>query len=105
MEIKPLYSFGYLLPTFITKNAKNSAFQDNYIAAIFCFVTIGLVVVLCVISRMFRRNPHHNKKGQNQVLDILCPIIGHFGPASPSNQILGTFWQFMEVFILILKLL
>ena len=36
---------------FITNNAENSACQDDQVAAIFDFVTIGLVVVLCVTPR------------------------------------------------------
>ena len=62
-------------------------------------------VVLCVTSRTFHRNPHHNKEyfgpwtfwpksTRTQVLDISCPISGRFGPALVhSNQILGNFWS------------
>ena len=44
-------------------------------AAIFDFVTIGLVVVICLTSRTFRQNPHHLIK------DISDP--GHFGQSQP----------------------
>ena len=33
---------------FITKNAENSACQEDHVAAIIDFVTVGLVVVLCL---------------------------------------------------------
>ena len=88
----------------ITKNAENSACQEDQVAAMFDFVTIGLVVMLCVTSRTFRRNPHHNKghfgswtcrpmSTRTQVLDLSCPISEHFGPALVRlNQNLGNFW-------------
>ena len=85
-------------------NAENVACQEDNVTAIFDFVTIGLVAMLYVTSRTFRRNPHHNKghfgpwtfrpnSTQTQVLDISCPVSGHFGPALVRlNQILGNFW-------------
>ena len=57
---------------FITKNAENSACQNDQVAAIFDFVTIGPVVLLCVTSKTFRRNPLHNK--------------GHFGQSQPGPR-------------------
>ena len=86
---------------FLLYITKNAACQMGQIAAIFDFITtcIGLVVALCVTCRTFRRNPYHNKgrftpwtfrpkSTRTQVLDILCPISGHFGPALVhSNQI------------------
>ena len=90
---------------FITKNAENSACQEDQVSAIFDFVTIGLVVVLCLTSRTFCPNPHHTKgyfgpwtfrqkSTQTQFLDISCSISGHFRPALVcSNQILGNFWS------------
>ena len=60
--------------------------------------------MLYVTRRTFRRNPHHNKghygpwtfrpkSSRTQVLDLSCPISGHFGSALVrSNQNLGNFW-------------
>ena len=50
------------LDLFITRYAENSACQEDRVAAIFDFVTIGLVAVLCLTSRTFRQHPHHNKR-------------------------------------------
>ena len=47
-KLKPLFSFRYFLLTFYNKNAEKSAFQEDHVAAIIDFVTIGLVVVLCL---------------------------------------------------------
>ena len=90
---------------FIMKNAENSACQEDEVAAIFDFVTVGLVVVLCLTSRTFRQIPHHHegyfgpwtfrpKSTWTQSLDISCQISGHFEPALVcSNQNLGNCWQ------------
>ena len=42
---------------FITKNAENSACQEDQVTAIFDFVTTGLVVLFCLTSRTFRSAP------------------------------------------------
>ena len=56
-ELKPGYSFGYLPPAFYNEKKKpeSLACQENQDSTMFVFFPIGLVVVLCLRSRAFRR--------------------------------------------------
>ena len=107
-KLKPMYWFGYLISSFYNKNAETSVCLGDQVAAIFDFVTIGLVVVLCWRIRTFCPNPHQTKgyfgpwtfrpkTARTQFLDISCPISGNSGPALVcSNHILGNFWPVSE---------
>ena len=90
-ETQACFHLDIYFRLFITKNAENSAYQDDHVTAIIDFVFFGLVVVLCLgygqlaplsvpLSQGERggsvvecRTPEREVRGSKSTAAVLCP--------------------------------
>ena len=102
MKLEPRGVFCFHLDIyfrlFITKNAENSACQDDHVDAIFNFVTIGLVVVPSL--GYVQIIPWPVRHYSTRTFSMINSILGHFALLSNPSQLDPRYLHYSEKHLL-----